>query len=97
MHLRCVLALALLLAGCTDADWSGIMPTAPVGNLAADPGATPVSSGNNISIKAEGNCRGAAQTRAGDADAQGYDSDVQRDVYEKTYADCLYWAKRNGR
>ena len=97
MRSRCVLALALLLAGCTDADWSGIMATAPNGSVPVDPAAMPVTSGDNISAKAERNCRNAARARAGDADAQGFDSDVQKVDYDKTFAECVHWAKRNGR
>ena len=99
MRLRCVLALAFLLAGCTDSDWSRIMPGSSGSTLSADPApaaAIPVNT-DGVSVQAERKCRDAAKTRSMDVGVQGFDSDVQQAAYDKTYASCMYWAKRTGR
>lgn len=40
-------------------------------------------------------CEWAAGHRAQDADAQGFDEDTQKQVYELTLKDCLAWATRH--
>lgn len=42
----------------------------------------------------EDKCEWAAQHRAEDADAQGFDEDTQRQVYELTLKDCRAWTAR---
>jgi len=99
MRLRCVLALAFLLAGCTDSDWAGIMPGSPPVSSGGDPApiaAIPVNT-DGVSVQAERKCRDAAKTRSIDVGLQGFASDVQQAVYDKTYSSCMYWAKRTGR
>ena len=101
-----VLAAAFLVAGCTDADWSHwtsfdspreypvalppaavIPPPAVVATIV-----TPVAT----SAPVRANCERTALERRGDAEAQGFDEETQKRVYDATYADCMTWAARMG-
>jgi hypothetical protein len=103
--LRRVLFLvsALFLGGCTDSDWGSVMPgdaAAPaqapvateVGYTNAGP-TTPITAANPSSTLT---CTRVARERSGDAQVQGFDDGIQRNVYDKTYAECLKWSARAG-
>ncbi len=94
MRMGCVLVLAILLAGCTDSNWSGI-----VGGSGDPPpnSAPPTAAAADVSPDSDHKCQWAAKERANDAAVQGFESDVQRADYEKTYADCLHWAAKIAR
>ncbi len=94
----CALALAFLLTGCTGTDWTALTsypsPAAsPESPVSGSPAAFVVDS---VTTRAEGRCRDAARDRAADGDAQGFDTDIQQSVYDKTYVSCMEWAKRLG-
>ncbi|MEI9989250.1 MAG: hypothetical protein WDM86_04355 [Rhizomicrobium sp.] len=91
MRLRCVLALALLLAGCTHTDWSRTGTGALGSSSDADPAAMPAT---NVSSRIDRDCRETAKARASDAELQGFDPAIQQSVLDKTYADCLSWSRR---
>ncbi len=98
MRLLCALALAFSLGGCSEADWSGIVPNSPASVDEVDPSSTVSKTlAIGISDKDDGKCRDAAKARANDADVQDFDTNIQHAVYEQTYAECLHWAKRSGR
>jgi hypothetical protein len=42
-------------------------------------------------------CEGVALDRSSDVATQGFDEEIQRAVYERTYADCVAWAARGSR
>ncbi|MBV9542596.1 MAG: hypothetical protein JO167_15150 [Alphaproteobacteria bacterium] len=100
------MAAALLVAGCTDADWSRWTtfdspreyPVAPP--PAAVPPPPAVTGTVMVPVAtiapASTNCERTALERRGDAEAQGFDEDTQKRVYDATYADCMTWAARMG-
>ena len=91
MLLRRTLPLVVLLAGCTDSDWSGIVgassdpPAVTDRRAMVRGGALPAS---------DRHCQDAAKERANDTAVQGFEPEIQRSVYDKTYADCLHWSVR---
>ena len=95
-----LVSAALLLAGCTDADWSHIMPTG--GSSAANefppdeaPGPTTISTHPKPqNPSTEEKCRRVARERSDDALTQGFDETVQQQVHDATYSDCITWAVR---
>jgi len=98
MRLCCVVALTLLLAGCTDADWAGIVPTSsPSSGLDAAPVSAAMAIPTGISDKVADKCQAVAKARSGDAALQDFDESVQQAVYDKTYADCMIWAQKTMR
>ena len=77
-----------LLGACTDADWASVtaFPTASASSAGPSrPAAEP-------SQRFSAACARAADERSTDAAVQGFDPDIQRDVRDKTYADCLTWS-----
>ena len=98
--MRIVLSLVsvLLLAGCSDADWAAVMTYgdgAKVQNYPEDTAAA-----NHAAYvagrppTAEQKCAHVAQERSDDAAVQGFEADVQQDVHNRTYADCMTWEGR---
>lgn len=93
LRIASVLAV-VFLAGCTDGDWASVMssfdgspgdaPAAPV--VAAN--AVPTRSADGLMAET---CRKAASDRASDVAMQGFNADLQKTVYDKTYADCAAW------
>ena len=98
MRIVLSLVLVLLLAGCTDADWAYVMTygdgakalnypeDTAAANHAADVSGRPPT--------AEQKCARVAQERSDDAAVQGFEADVQQQVHDRTYADCMTWAIR---
>ena len=98
-----LLAVVLLLAGCTDADWAHVMPdiggdkplaypdTAAAANYAA------YASGHASAPTPEQKCARVAQERTDDVGSQGFDGDVQREVHDRTYTDCMTWSQRTAK
>jgi hypothetical protein len=98
--LRILLPLAsvLLLAGCTDAEWAHVITygdgakalnypeDTAAANYAAYAAGRPSAAGQK--------CARVAQERSDDSANQGFDADVQLQVHDRTYADCMTWAAR---
>jgi|KBSMisStandDraft_5_1062788.scaffolds.fasta_scaffold269463_2 hypothetical protein len=82
MRVALALFLVLALAGCDDAfdlpSFNGPAATFP------GPPAAPL----------DPRCQAVAADRMADVALQGFDEDVQRETYERTYADCVAWAAR---
>ena len=99
MKSRYALALAFLLAGCSDADWTELTsyPSTALANVTPASSTTAAVVADSIPGKAESKCRDSARQRAADSGAEGFDADVQQAVYEKTYESCVQWAKRMDR
>ena len=98
--MRIVLSLAavLLLAGCTDADWDHLTT---YGDGAKALNYPDDSAAANHAAYAAGRppaaqqkCAHVAQERADDAAVQGFEADVQQDVHDRTYANCMTWEGR---
>jgi len=95
-----VLVLALpLLAGCADGDWAYLThydSPAVTGDAAPDVPAAPVKYRHEMSVegRSPSQCRRAAEERSVDAERQGFDDDIRKVVYDKTYADCMAWQGR---
>ena len=103
-----MLVSVLLCAGCTDNDWASVMPggslwtySSAAPNTAAPSAAPSAAAAANYSAFAAApvgsptateKCAHAARDRTSDAEAQGFDDTVQKQVYDKTYADCMSWA-----
>ena len=90
MKKRFALTFCLLLAGCTDSDWDGVMnysglketgatPTAP--RPAAPPPATIAAEPANADF-----CRSVATQ---DASSNGFDQPTQQRVFARSYAQCM--------
>ncbi|MEJ1970617.1 MAG: hypothetical protein WDN03_18615 [Rhizomicrobium sp.] len=87
-----VVAAALLLCGCESADWDGsLFPSATGGAATAAPAEAGLRSAS-ASSAANTKCERAARERSGDAAVQDFDLEMQRKVYDATYADCLKWS-----
>lgn len=101
--MRKVLLLAglLLLGGCTDLDWAQIV------SYEDTPAAVPDKSAQIAAVNyaafagtqtatpsTEQRCARNAQERASDIEDQGFDADMQKKVYDKTYADCVAMVKQ---
>jgi hypothetical protein len=86
----------LLLAGCSDADWSHVMSYDDYPPRTAAPDAPAPSYANVAAVTAAPSdtdrCNRVAEERMTDADYQGFDAPMQQQVRDKTYADCLAWA-----
>jgi hypothetical protein len=41
------------------------------------------------------NCAAVAEGRARDAGLNGYDGDMQKQIYDATYKECVAWAQKN--
>jgi hypothetical protein len=95
MRVLVAFALALSMAGCTDADWSNIASfddpqvdypdTQAPGTVGAS---TPTGPPNS-------KCQSVASERASDVGMQGFDDEIQSDVYNQVYAECVAWAARD--
>ena len=97
MRMHCVLALAVvLLAGCTDADWSEVVGSKSDPPVNADPPTAdpPAAARAGISAATDRYCQTAAKARENDVAVQGFEDGIQRAAYDKTYGDCVYWAVR---
>lgn len=84
MRLLLAAVLVLGLAGCMDFDLPDLSGRE---NVFPDTLAKP----------RDPSCHAVATDRASDVAQQGFDDEVQRAVYEQTYADCLAWAARGAR
>jgi len=91
-----IAALAVLLAGCTDADWDHVMSYVPEGPTVDEetPAVASPAPSTGVSEKAQRECADWATERAGDAANQNFDPDVMQKVHDATYADCMTWAVR---
>lgn len=78
MRILVVLGSVMLLAGCSSFDFSR-EPVPPA----------PVASG-----QPDAACQHAATEHAADVLSQGFDVDVQQQVFEAAYRDCLDWKNR---
>ncbi len=61
------------------------MPAVPAAAVAAAAVMAPVSAAS------EAHCKSVADQRERDAEANGYDSDLQQQVYAGTYKTCMDW------
>jgi hypothetical protein len=91
-----LLAGLLLLAGCTDLDWAHIASYDDAPSAFPDKSAEIAATNyaafvgtQTATASVEQRCARNAQERASDIDNQGFDADLQKEVYDKTYADCL--------
>jgi hypothetical protein len=86
---------AILLAGCTDADWDKAMATVEFGDPAApDPSAVPPSQPNPAQAAVDASsqeawCRLVAQSTMSEAAADGFDAQTQKLRGEAQYRQCL--------
>ena len=98
MRILLSLASVLLLTGCTDADWAHIVPDMggakalnyPDDTAAANYAAYVAGSPPTAAQK----CARVAHERSDDVANQGFDSDVQQQVHDRAYADCMTWEGR---
>jgi len=97
------LTAAVLLAGCTDADWAHVMSYAPAAGpatpeeseaAAPPPVAANVPPASAVSERAQRECVEWAGERAEDAANQNFDAETAQHVRDATYADCMTWAVR---
>jgi hypothetical protein len=100
MRVFVMLAAAILLAGCTDADWghviSGGAPSPvpvypPATSDVAPTGAAPRQE-TTVSDKAVRQCVNTADQRADDILYQDMDAETMQRVRDATYSDCMAWA-----
>ena len=102
-----LLASFLLLAGCTDGDWTQVMtgigvgsdkplayPAADAPNAAAAANYSAYLNSAGSVLTPEQKCARVAKERTDDVQNQGFDETVQRSVYDSAYADCMLWSKR---
>jgi hypothetical protein len=95
-----LLTSVLLLAGCTDADWSHLTTFDPPANTSAlaypdAPDDTSAASYARIVTSppsAAADCTRVADERSSDAAFDEFDDEAQQLVHAKTYADCMAWA-----
>jgi hypothetical protein len=94
----CFLSAALLLAGCTDADWTRLTsydaPSDGAGTAGTIASVYPDAPARPSDPTTMQMCKRTATERMGDTAAQGFDETLQQQVYDKTYADCMTWAAR---
>ena len=98
--MRIVLSLAsvLLLAGCTDAEWASVMTFGDGAKALNYP--DNAAAANYAAYRAgrqptaEQRCAHVAQERSDDAAVQGFEAEVQQDVHDRTYTDCMTWEAR---
>ena len=90
-----LLTSALLLAGCTDADWAHVLssdaPAAAYPPAMPSPAAAANYSAYIAAPSVTKKCNDVAAQRMIDASSQGFDETVQQQVHDKTYADCMDW------
>ncbi|HEY0302416.1 MAG TPA: hypothetical protein VGC36_13810 [Rhizomicrobium sp.] len=88
----------LLLAGCSAVGWDSATGFAAKPDVKADAAAganyAAFVNGTGARPSADQKCNRIARERAFDVGNQGFDSDMQKTVYDRTYADCLAWAVR---
>ena len=91
--MRPLLALILVLglSGCTDRERSHL--DAFFDSDSPFPDDSPAPSAP-IPAQLNPKCREVASDRSADVQAQGFDGNVARTVYNSVYADCVAWAKR---
>ena len=100
MRVLLILASVLLLAGCTDSDWAHVMSGVGVGSdkppaypdSAAAANYAAYAGGHGSVPTPEQKCARVAKERSDDVTAQGFEAEVQQQVYDSTYADCIAWA-----
>jgi len=88
-----LIVAALPLAGCTESDWAHAMTYADVGDDgttydAHAGGGTSEPRSAPLGRYVMRPCEDSARERAGEAADQGFDEDLQREVYDKVYAEC---------
>lgn len=92
------LVAALALAGCTDADWAHVMSFAPEApppvQAAANANYTAFVNGTGSRQSVDQLCARAARDRSDDLAGQGFDEDIQKKAYDRTYGDCLTWSAK---
>lgn len=98
MRILLSLASVLLLAGCTDADWARVMTYGDGAKSLNYPEDTAAANYSAYVAgrppTAEQKCSRIAQERSEDAAVQGFEPDVQQEVHNRTYADCMTWEAR---
>lgn len=98
MRILLPLVSVLLLAGCTDADWAHVMPDmggAKALNYPDDTAATNYAAyvAHSPPTAAQ-KCARVAKERSDDVAIQGFEADLQQQVHDRTYADCMTWEGR---
>ncbi len=88
MRIVLALAAALALSGCADSAFVDH----PISSLFPSLGPDQTASAQAV---ADPHCSKLAKQRAGDASFAGEDTETQRAVYDKTYADCLDWDSKH--
>lgn len=93
LRLAALLAAAVMLAGCTDADWDRTMSFAGFDDAPAVPAApaaaTPAPRALAAAAPVQGPdpfCQGVARH---DSTANGFDTQTQSQVFARSYAQCL--------
>ncbi len=94
--MRIVLAFTavLMLSGCADYDFAGMLDSPTQADLAI-PDPVVVRSNPMGSPSIDAHCRGVAHQRAEDAAVNGASEEFQRDIRSGTYADCMDWATKH--
>jgi hypothetical protein len=91
-----VVLAALTLAGCGTYDFGGAVwyphftRTEPPRMVERPVVAAPMSHDGDA------HCRAVARQRGEDAAANGIAGDLQREIFDGTYSDCMEWQARHG-
>jgi hypothetical protein len=80
---RCILPVTFVLLGCSSPGFIG----------SKAPNGAPASASSLAAVAVNAHCDDVAKSRAEDAAANGYAHDMQKAVYDGTYADCIDWQK----
>ena len=89
MRLTFAVVIAAGLAGCSSLDWldSPAAPDYPDGRETA---ARPVAGAARQDDRVR--CARIARERQADLEDQGFEKELQKQVYDATFADCMKWA-----
>lgn len=103
---RFAIAICIMLAGCTDADWDNALSFLPMEHGSQPPSAQPVeqdvaaapvanegmhSLQTSLTQADDARCHAVAMQRANDGGDMGMDDDQQKQEYDLTYANCMAW------
>ena len=94
--MRIILAFmtALLLSGCADYDFAGMLDSPTQSDLEL-PAQAAVHPNPAAPSGIDAHCRAVARQRTEDAAANGANEEFQRDIRNGTYADCVEWATKH--
>jgi hypothetical protein len=88
------LAASLLVAGCTDSDWSRLMNYSGMGDEAeaeapVAPAPQPTAAAEPAQAAAPSNADFCRNVALGDATRNGFDQPTQAKVFARSYSQCL--------